>query len=115
MRTKLTFRHIFPLAFFLMIFALAVRQSAFIDPDLWWHLQTGQDIVASRAIPQTDIYSFTKAGSEWVTHEWLSEVLIYGTFRFAGWAGGELLFLNAIHDQCVGGAGRKAGETDREL
>ena len=87
MRTKITFRHIFPLAFFLMIFALAVRQSAFIDPDLWWHLQTGQDIVASRAIPQTDIYSFTKAGSEWVTHEWLSEVVIYAIYRASGWAG----------------------------
>src|ERR1051325_10274797 len=61
MRTKITFRHIFPLAFFLMIFALAVRQSAFIDPDLWWHLQTGQDIVASRAIPQTDIYAIFRA------------------------------------------------------
>src|SRR5215218_8203843 len=92
MSTRLTFRHVFPLAFFLMIFALAVRQSAFIDPDLWWHLQTGQDIVASRAIPQTDIYSFTKAGSEWVTHEWLSEVLIYATFRVAGWAGLLILF-----------------------
>lgn len=87
MRTKLTFRHVFPLAFFLMIFALAVRQSAFIDPDLWWHLQAGQDIVAAKAIPQTDIYSFTKAGSEWVTHEWLSEVVIYSIYSVTGWAG----------------------------
>ncbi len=93
---KLTFRHIFPLAFFLMIFALAVRQSAFIDPDLWWHLQTGQDIVAARAIPQTDIYSFTKAGSEWVTHEWLSEVLIYGIYRTTGWAGLLVVFSGFI-------------------
>ena len=87
MRSRLTFRQVFPLAFFLMIFALAVRQSAFIDPDLWWHLQTGQDIVAAKAIPQTDIYSFTKAGSEWVTHEWLSEVVIYAVYRVSGWAG----------------------------
>ena len=79
-----------------MIFALAVRQGAFIDPDLWWHLQTGQDIVTSRAIPQVDIYSFTKAGSEWVTHEWLSEVLIYGIFRFAGWAGLLIVFAGLI-------------------
>lgn len=87
MRSRLTFRQVFPLAFFLMIFALAVRQSAFIDPDLWWHLQAGQDIVAAKAIPQTDIYSFTKAGSEWVTHEWLSEVVIYAVYRVSGWAG----------------------------
>ncbi len=74
-----------------MIFALAVRQSAYIDPDLWWHLQTGQDIVLTRSIPHVDIYSFTKAGSEWVTHEWLSEVVIYGIYRVSGWGG--LLFI----------------------
>ena len=85
--TWFTFRRIFPLAFLVMIFALAVRQCAYIDPDLWWHLQTGQDIVAARAIPHADIYSFTKAGSEWVTHEWLSEVVIYGIYRVAGWGG----------------------------
>ena len=96
MRSSLSFRNVFPLAFFLMIFALAIRQSAFIDPDLWWHLQTGQDIVTSRAIPQVDIYSFTKAGSEWVTHEWLSEVLIYGIFRFVGWAGLLIVFSGLI-------------------
>jgi hypothetical protein len=96
MRRRLTFRNVFPLAFFLMIFALAVRQSAFIDPDLWWHLQTGQDIVTSRAIPQVDIYSFTKAGSEWVTHEWLSEVLIYAIFRSVGWAGLLIVFSGLI-------------------
>ncbi|MFZ0061876.1 MAG: hypothetical protein WAL47_07535, partial [Pyrinomonadaceae bacterium] len=90
-RTIFTFRRIFPLAFFLMIFALAVRQSAYIDPDLWWHLQTGQDIVSTKTIPHVDIYSFTKAGSEWVTHEWLSEVAIYGIYRLYGWGG--LLFI----------------------
>src|SRR5690349_6890841 len=109
MNRKLTFRRIFPLAFFLMIFALAVRQSAFIDPDLWWHLQTGQDIVTSHAIPQTDIYSFTKAGSEWITHEWLSEVVIYAIYRVSGWAGLLIafsLFITAafylVYRRCAG-------------
>jgi hypothetical protein len=82
-----TFRRVFPFAFFIMIFALAVRQCAYIDPDLWWHLRAGQDIVTAGAIPHTDIYSFTKAGSEWITHEWLSEVFIYAIFRAAGWGG----------------------------
>jgi hypothetical protein len=106
---RLSFRRVFPLVFLLMIFALGVRQSAFIDPDLWWHLQTGQDIVSSRTIPQTDIYSFTKAGSEWVTHEWLSEVSIYATFRTAGWAGLLIVFSTLItiafyltYRRCVG-------------
>src|SRR5205085_353179 len=106
---RLSFRRVFVLVFFLMIFALAVRQSAFIDPDLWWHLQTGQDVVALRTIPQADIYSFTKAGSEWVTHEWLSEVFIYATFRTAGWAGLLIVFSTLItiafyltYRRCVG-------------
>jgi hypothetical protein len=85
--TWFTFRRIFTLAFLMMVFALAVRQCAYIDPDLWWHLRTGQDIFLTKAIPHTDIYSFTKAGSEWITHEWLSEVAIYGIYRVAGWAG----------------------------
>lgn len=91
LRGFLTFRRLFPLAFFLMVFALAVRQSAYIDPDLWWHLQAGQDIVQSQSIPKVDGYSFTKAGSEWVAHEWLSEVAMYLIYRVSGWGG--LLFI----------------------
>jgi hypothetical protein len=90
----LTFRRLFPLAFFLMVFALAVRQSAYIDPDLWWHLQAGQDIVQSQAIPKVDSYSFTKAGSEWVAHEWLSEVVMFLIYRASGWGG--LLFVFSV-------------------
>ena len=90
-RAFLTFRRLFPLAFFLMVFALAVRQSAYIDPDLWWHLQAGQDIVQTHSIPKVDTYSFTKAGSEWVAHEWLSEVVMFLIYRASGWGG--LLFI----------------------
>ena len=86
-RSTLTFRRIFPVAFFMLVFAAAVLQCSFIDPDLWWHLRTGQDIVTNVAIPHADIYSFTKSGSEWVAHEWLSEVLLYGIYRLAGWGG----------------------------
>src|SRR5262245_33870444 len=82
---KFTFRRVFPYGLFIMIFGLAIRQCTLIDPDLWWHLQTGQDIFYSRLIPHVDIYSFTKAGSEWITHEWLSELLIYGAFKVGGW------------------------------
>src|SRR5688500_12680283 len=91
LRSLLTFMRLFPLAFLLMVFDLAVRQSAYIDPDLWWHLQAGQDIVQSQSIPKVDSYSFTKAGSEWIAHEWLSEVVMYLIYRFMGWGG--LLFV----------------------
>ena len=84
---SLTFRRVFPVVLFSMVFVLAVRQSVSIDPDLWWHLKAGQQIIDTRSIPRTDDYSFTKQGSEWVAHEWLSEVIIEGIYRLSGLAG----------------------------
>lgn len=70
-----------------MIFVLAVRQSVSIDPDLWWHLKAGQQMIDTRSIPHTDDYSFTKQGSEWVAHEWLSEVVLAALYRLTGMVG----------------------------
>jgi hypothetical protein len=82
-----TLRTAVPIALFAMIFVLAVHQAAALDPDLWWHLQTGKDIVASRSIPHVDPYSFTKAGAPWVAHEWLSQVLMFAVYRLSGLGG----------------------------
>src|SRR5678815_5034165 len=84
---KLTIRRIVPIVLFSMIFVLAVRQSVSIDPDVWWHLKAGQQIIDTRSVPHTDDYSFTKLGSEWVAHEWLSEVIMEGIYRVSGLVG----------------------------
>ncbi len=68
-----------------VIFTLAAQPIT--DPDFWWHLKTGQYIVETRSIPHTDIFSSLRFGSEWVTHEWLSEVLIYSVFRTLSYGG----------------------------
>ena len=83
----LTLRRIFPIVLFSMVFVLAVRQSVSIDPDLWWHLKAGQQIIDTRSVPHTDDYSFTKQGSEWVAHEWLSEVIMQAIYRVTGLTG----------------------------
>lgn len=88
----LSLRAIFVYAFLLSLFSLAIKQSSSIDPDFWWHLKTGQYIVQTRSIPYLDPFSFTKSGAEWVSHEWLSECVMYLTFRGAGWPGLLLLF-----------------------
>ncbi|MFL6210331.1 MAG: hypothetical protein ACJ74W_15855 [Pyrinomonadaceae bacterium] len=62
------------------------------DPDFWWHLRTGQYILALRVIPHADIFSYTAAGWEWVTHEWLVEVIMAFAYRLAGWGGLVVLF-----------------------
>lgn len=78
-------RRLLMLFFILLIFAAAARPIT--DPDFWWHLRTGQYILETRSIPHTDMFSTVKFGSEWVTHEWLSEVLMYWIYHVANYAG----------------------------
>ncbi|OGB74398.1 hypothetical protein A2V68_01635 [candidate division Kazan bacterium RBG_13_50_9] len=47
-----------------------------LDPDLGWHLRNGQDVLLFGA-PPGDLYSHTMAGYPWISHEWLTDVLIY--------------------------------------
>jgi len=64
------------------------------DPDLWWHLRTGQWIVETGHVPHSDPFSFTRAGHAWVSHEWLSEVVFYELWKHVGAAG--LIVFSAI-------------------
>src|SRR5580700_8029329 len=56
---------------------LAMTARTATDPDLWWHLRTGQWIVETGHVPRTDPFSFTRGGMPWVSHEWLSETIFY--------------------------------------
>lgn len=79
----------------LLLFGLlAITARPATDPDLWWHLRTGQWIAETGHIPHTDPFSFTRAGSPWVSHEWLSEVVFYEIWRRLSWAG--LIVFSAI-------------------
>jgi hypothetical protein len=44
------------------------------DCDTGWHIRTGEWILANRAIPAQDIFSFSKPGQPWFAWEWLSDV-----------------------------------------
>jgi hypothetical protein len=54
----------------------------FLDPDVWWHIKTGQTILATHHFPTTDPYSFTVHGQPWVAYEWIGEVLVGWIARF---------------------------------
>lgn len=45
------------------------------DPDLWWHLRLGLDMIAAQAIPRIDTYSYGDTVKSWIDHEWLAEAL----------------------------------------
>src|SRR4051794_21215200 len=57
------------------------------DPDYWWHVRTGQYIVETGTLPRADIYSYTVPGRPWVTHEWLTEILLYVVQQRLGYVG----------------------------
>jgi hypothetical protein len=78
-------RRVFVAILGLGLFTMAARRVT--DPDVWWHLRTGQLIVQTHAVFHTDPYSFTRFGQPWVDHEWLSQILIFGLYRLASWGG----------------------------
>jgi len=65
-------------------FILLLAGMPLADPDYFWHLKTGDYIVAHGALPAGDVFSFTRAGQPWVLHEWLFEVLLHAVFAGAG-------------------------------
>jgi hypothetical protein len=89
---KLTIRRVFFIVLILGLFLMTLRPIA--DPDFWWHLRTGQLILQTHAIPHSDPFSYTMVGKPWITHEWLSEILMYALFRLGGY--GLLIFTFSI-------------------
>src|ERR1700690_2706899 len=63
----------------------------FVDPDLWWHIKVGQNILATHHWPTTDPFSFTVAGDPWIAYEWLGDVLLGTVAGLGGLVGLEIL------------------------
>ena len=57
------------------------------DPDVWWHLRTGEWMLQFGAVPHTDPFSVFGAGKPWVAYSWLFELLIFQLFRWLGLVG----------------------------
>lgn len=93
MKRLLRTEFIFLAVLFVGLFAMAARNVT--DPDLWWHLKTGQYISEHKSVPHADPFSYTRAGQPWVAHEWLTELLLYQIHRSAGW-GGLIVIFSAV-------------------
>lgn len=76
--------------------AVVRRQSLLGDPDIWWHVRTGEWIWQNAAVPTTDPFSHSFAGAPWTAKEWLSQMLFFGVFNLAGWNGVMLLTAAAM-------------------
>jgi hypothetical protein len=82
MKELLSTRRVFIAVLFLGILGMAARNV--VDPDIWWHLKTGEWIMRHGAVPRVDPFSYTRAGQPWIAHEWLSDLVIYWLYRIAG-------------------------------
>jgi len=58
-----------------------------VDPDVWWHIKVGQDLLRTHHLPTTDIYSWTAANTPWIAYEWLGELPLGLIHRSGGLLG----------------------------
>ena len=57
------------------------------SPDTFWHLELGQIIARTHAIPQLDMFSAVHPERPWVQFAWLWELGAYGVWSAGGLTG----------------------------
>lgn len=95
-----------------VIFAYAPRGIGVGEGDIWWHLRNAQALLQQHSLSSLDTYSFTAAGSPWLSVEWLSEVPFYLAFKGLGMQGivafysmvTVLIFAGVYYRSCRAGA-----------
>ncbi len=84
--------HILALLFFAWVFGITTN-FALNDPDLWWHLKTGQHTLETRSLPNSDPFSYTspnplpKNEKQGLKAEWLGQVMFYSAYMLDGYEG----------------------------
>ena len=63
------------------------------DPDIWWHLRTGEWILHAGWVPSTDPFSSFGYGKPWAAYSWLFEIMVYAIHLAFGLQG--IVFLRS--------------------
>ncbi len=76
-----------PLLFGLLVYTplLFAAKGVLGDPDTYWHIAIGRWIIAHRAVPQSDVFSFSMPGAPFTPPEWLAELGIAWLYDLFGW------------------------------
>ncbi len=74
------------LAAWVLVFCSGMHHFSLVtaDPDLWGHIRFGEEIWRLGALEPTDPYAFTTAGTVWLNHEWLTELIFFGVYQNTG-------------------------------
>ncbi len=59
-------------------------QALLADGDTGWHVRTGELVLDTGAVPQSDPFSFTRPGQPWFAWEWLSDAAFAIAWRHGG-------------------------------
>ncbi len=70
-----------------LAFVLGFAYPSTQDPDIWWHLKTGEWIIANGTVPWTDPFAAHTVGMRWVAYSWLAEVFFYVVDRWDSFQG----------------------------
>jgi hypothetical protein len=79
---------------YIFAFAFFFASRPISDADFWFHLKTGEYIIQTGLIPQSDTFSFTNYGAPWIAHGWLSGVIFYVVYSSLGFKA--LIFIFAL-------------------
>jgi len=60
--------------------------AAVVDPDIWWHIRTGDWILAHHTVPRYAIFS-QHIERPWIAYSWLFDVIVSGVEHRFGLAG----------------------------
>ena len=66
------------------LLAGALSSRPLADPDIGWHIRTGELILATHSLPRTDPFSSTMHGQAWFAWEWLYDVALGALHRACG-------------------------------
>lgn len=56
-----------------------------IDPDVWWHIRAGKEVLQTGRVPAAETWSLTAFGQPWTSQDWLSNVLLAAGSRLGDW------------------------------
>ncbi|OGS35286.1 MAG: hypothetical protein A3J82_04750, partial [Elusimicrobia bacterium RIFOXYA2_FULL_69_6] len=83
-----------PLAALLFLFVLLTAAFSVHETATWRHIRVGAEVLAKKAVPAADTFSYTASGQPWSTDSWLGDVLFHHLHRSGGFAA--LVSLKAI-------------------
>lgn len=72
---RFTSRHL--LIFYLLGIISYLALGKIEDPDIWWHLRTGQYIIEEGVFPFQNIFSYSASSHIWIAYSWLTEIIFY--------------------------------------